>query len=317
MLAALTTLLLVSGVPAAADPPDKPGGYLEYDAATNTWKQIPAPEPGTAEGDLAIAEYYLKQERYAKARRAFQRWFKNYGEHHDNWREAAVGYGQALLGGREYYKAHKALRPVMLEFGTDELTLTAAELETRIAEVFLGGTRRKWLGMRILPAQDLGISILDDIATQFPGTEVGERAWLIKADYYFDRGDFDLAEDEYGHMLAGYPRSYNVRRARLRRAQAALAQFPGTPFDDAPLVEAEERFQRFQIDFPEDAQANNVSLILEDIRNRRAQKEFEIGQYYRKVKHYPAARFYFEAVVNEWGGTVASRQAEAALQEIP
>ena len=59
-----------------------------------------------------------------------------------------------------------------------------------------------------------------------------------------------------------------------------------------------------------------MDLILEDIRNRRAQKEFEIGQYYAKVGQDRASAFYYRSVIDNWPGTVAATQATAVLAQM-
>ena len=90
-------------------------------------------------------------------------------------------------------------------------------MEFVIAEVFLSGTKRKWLGMRIRDGEELGIKILDDIAFNYPDTDLAEKALKTKADHYFQRGDFDLAEDEYASLITSFPRSQWLLEAKLRQ----------------------------------------------------------------------------------------------------
>ena len=56
-----------------------------------------------------------------------------------------------------------------------------------------------------------------------------------------------------------------------------------------------------------------MDLVLEDIRNRRAQKEFEIGEYYMKVGKEKAGTVYYRSVIKRWPDTSASTRAQAAL----
>ncbi len=311
----LTAALLPAAV-WADDPPRDRAEQLEFDPQTGQWIEIEPPEPGTPEGDLAIARRHLADGHTGRARKAFKKWLKNHGEAHALAREARLGLAAVELGDRNYYKAYGILDPLAAEFGTDDVTLQAVEMEFVVAEVFLSGTKRKWLGMRIRGSKDLGIKILDDITFNYPDTGLAEKALKTKADHYFQRGDFDLAEDEYASLITSFPRSQWLLAASLRRAQATLAQFPGTDFDDAALIEAEERFLRFRTEYPQAAQPHDVDLILEDIRNRRAQKEFEIGQYYAKVGQDRASAFYYRSVIDNWPGTVAATQAIAVLAQM-
>ena len=297
----------------AGDPPPQRVEQLEFDPGNEQWIEIPPPQPGTPEGDLAIASRRLAEEEIGKARKAFKKWFKDYGEGHLLARQAKLGLAEVELADENYYKAHKILEILRTESGPDEIALQAADWEFVVAEVFLSGKNRKLLGMRLLRARDLGVRILDDIFADYPDTDLAESALKTKADYYFKRGDFDLAEDEYSLLIARFPRSRWLLWAYLRSAQAALARFPGTQFDDASLVEAEERFLRFRSEFPQGAEHHDVDLLLEDIRNTRGQKELETGQYYARVGQPAAAAFYFRSVIDNWPGTVAASRAEAAL----
>ncbi len=314
---ALPAVVLYSGVlVATGEPPADRAEQLEFDPQTGRWVEIEPPEPGTPEGDLAIARRHLADGSVGKARRGFKRWLTNYGEGHVLGRDARLGLAAAEIAGRKYHKAHTILEPLAAEFGTDEITIQAVEMEFVIAEVFLSGTRRKWLGMRILAAEELGIKILDNISANYPETDLAEKALKTKADYYYQRGDFARAEDEYAYLISSFPRSQWLLEANLYRAQATLARFPGTEFDDGALIEAEERFLRFRSEFPQAVAPHDVDLILEDIRNRRAAKEFEIGQYYVKVGKVQAGVFYYRSVIDNWPGTLADTRAQAALAEM-
>ncbi len=302
----------VSNAPAVGPPIERPE-QLEFDPRTGQWREVEPPEPGTPEGDLALARSRLAHGDQRAARRAFKKWLKAHGVGHGLAREAELGSAETYLANRRYYKAHKILEPLAAEFGTDDTTIRVIELEFVIAEVFLSGTKRRWLGMRMLPAEELGIKILDGITANYPDTDLAEKALKTKADYYYRRGDFDLAEDEYARLISTFPRSQWLLQANLRRAQATLAQFPGTKFDGAALIESEERFSRFRNDFPQAVGVHDVDLVLEDIRNRRAQKEFEIGEYYMKVGKEKAGTFYYRSVIKRWPDTSASTRAQAAL----
>lgn len=312
----LAVALCLSALPTQADePPGDRAEVLEFDPKTGKWVEIEPPQPGTPAGDLAIARRYLTDGRAWRSRRALKKWFKVHGEDHTLAREARLQLAATRLADRKYYQAHKIAASIAAEFGTDDITIQAVEMDFVVAEVFLSGTKRKWAGMRIAPARDLGIKILDNIVANYPDTGLALKALKTKADYYYRRGDFDLAEDEYNQLVFMFPRSQWLLEATLRRAQATLAQYGGTKFDDAALIEAEERFLMFRDSFPRAVGTHDIDLTLEDIRNTRAQKEYSIGEYYERVGQADAAVFYFRSVMENWPGTVAATRAQVALSE--
>ncbi len=331
-IAVLLLMFVIGPLVVVTDGEDSPrtrAEQMEYDPQTGQWREIPPPVPGTPEGDLAIARRLLAdasdyltsgqpslaKKAFHQARSSLTKWLKDYGSGHALSRAASLSLAAAEVGCGRYYEAHLILKDLIAEVGTDEVTQQAAAMDFLVAERFLSGTKRWWLGFIPLPEQDLGVEMLDKIGGDFPGTSIGENALKTKADYYYDGGEFDLAEDEYGRLIQEYPRSRYLLLSSFRRAQSAMAQFPGTKYDEAPLVESEERFLQFRQQFPDAAEQQQVNVILEEIRSTRAQKEFEIGQYYARVHRPGASRFYYRSVMENWPGTLAATRAEHELQK--
>jgi outer membrane protein assembly factor BamD (BamD/ComL family) len=316
MTCALLALIFTVAKALAQDPP--PGtAQMEFDLRTGQWNEIPAPQPGTPEGELALIRGQLASSEYGRAVKSARRWLQHYGTSHALSREVRVCLAEGLLSQGDHYKAHEVCSEVLAQGSGDPSGASAAEMEFIIADAFLSGTRRKWMGMPLLSGQELAITILDGLSHLHNPPRIAEYALKRKGDYYFDRAEFDLADDEYAKLLAGFPASPYVPWLTLRRAQAALARFPGIRFDDAALVEAEERFLRYRQQYPARAEAENVDLILEDIRNTRAQKEYDIGLWYDKVGKPQAAQFYYRSVVDNWPGTLAASQAQGRIAGSP
>jgi outer membrane protein assembly factor BamD (BamD/ComL family) len=291
---------------------------LTYDPKTGEWLELPPAEPGTAEGDLEIARATLARADGGRdvrtARKLLQRWIKTYYDSPHNG-EALFYYADAEFQLGNFMKAYETYERILDDYGGTDLAQRSLRNELVVAEVFLSGRWRKvWGGMIRLPAQDEGLDILERLATnRAPGTPIGEMALKTKADYYYNRGEFSDAEQEYGRLAREYPRSRYVKLALLRSAQASFASFHGVRFDDGALVEAEERFEQFRKKYPRAAEEENVPLLLEQIRNSRAQKEYTIGQFYERTKHPSAAAYYYRSVMKYWPDTTWATLAESRL----
>ena len=99
----------------------------------------------------------------------------------------------------------------------------------------------------------------------------------------------------------------------MRAAQAALASFPGVHFDDAALIEAQERFSQFAKLYPALARQYDIAAIQEQIDVRRADKTYEIARFYDKTGKLGAARYYYRATVANWPDTPAAAQSQGRL----
>lgn len=313
--------VLLGGVLVLTDPlfaQDKPvhREKMEFDPAVGEWTEQRPPAPGTPEGDLRLARGDFAEGRFRDAGKRVKQWIKAYGEGDPLYPQVALLRAEIEISRKNYFKAHEQLLDFKARYSGTAYAPRAVELQFVIAEVFLSGKRRKWLGLRLLKADDVAIEILDGIAMDNPETLVAEQAIKTKADYYFNKSEFLLAEMEYATLVKDHPRSRYVRYAMRRSADAALAGYGGIDFDDAPLVEAEERYRDYLAAYPGGAEQEGIGLVLDQIRAQRAAKELDIGRYYERTGHNGAAAFYYRSTIANWPDTIAATRAQDRLNRI-
>ncbi len=325
--ASTVVLLLLTSIVAtafAAENTNADRNRLIFDPKTNDWIDVPAPEPGTENGDLDIARALLAERKYVQARKAFREWFKRYPD--SPRRPEALFYAAdvetyAANEGKpnDLWQAHEWYEEILNGWAGTEWAERALRRELVVAELFLfkGQKRKIWKGFLRVSATEEALEILDRIVVdRAPGTLLAEQALLMQANYHFDHGEFDEAEKAYARLSRDYPRGKYVRLALERSADSALASFAGIEFDDAPLLEAEERYRQFEDRFPKAAQEDDVPATLANIRNRRAEKEYSIAEYYLRAKHPQAALYYFKSVAANWPDTVWAEKARLKLEAL-
>jgi outer membrane protein assembly factor BamD (BamD/ComL family) len=287
---------------------------LTYDAERKEWFERPPPPPGTPEGDLHVIRQMTREGRYAEALKLMKRFSKTHGAGHELQPDLLLAQAEAMIGAGDYDEAHEILRGFLAEYSGIAQTSEALRMEFIIAEAYLSGAKRKLWGMRILSGEDTALRILDELSTDHPESRVAEFAVKKKADYYFDTGQHRLAEDEYARLLRDYPRSQYYRFAWRRSAEAALASFGGVEYDEAALIEAEERYREYDSRFPTEAAHEDVDLILDRIHELRGEKEYSIGDYYERTAHLSSAVYHYRAVREHYPDTIAARKATQRLE---
>lgn len=311
--AAVAVALLVGwGHPVAGQQPRTRS--LTYDSESKKWIESPPPPPGTAEGDLHRIRVLNKDKKFRAAMKAVKEFIKDYGTRDANYPAVLIAKAESLIGREDYYKAHRELQSFLDQFGGMGLTTEALRLEFVIAETYLTGVKRKLWGLRWLSGEDVALEILDMISAEYPESRIAEYAVKTKADYLFAKGDHAIAELEYARLMREYPRSRYDQFALRRSAEAALASFGGVEYDEAALIEAEERYRDYQSRYPGAAERDNVALILRTIRERRAQKTLTVADYYERTDHVTSAIFYYRIVSQEWPDTTAATKASARLE---
>jgi len=262
---------------------------------------------------LHIVRTEIAAEKYRQALRGARAFIKTYGNQDPLYPDALLLKAESLVGLRNFDAAHKVLQEFLNQFSGAASTSEALRLEFVIAENYLRGVKRRFLGIPLLSGTDRAYEILDDVAASFPDGQLAELALKTKGDHLFGVGEPSLAELEYARILRDYPRSRYHQYSLRRAADSALASFAGVDFDEAPLIEAAERFTDYRVRYPSAADREGVGLILNTIRERRAEKEFSIGAYYEKTRHPGSAIYYYRMVVQEWPDTVAAGKAAARL----
>jgi outer membrane protein assembly factor BamD (BamD/ComL family) len=282
------------------------------DPETGEWMDE-APQPEAAPVDeLDEARSLLAQGEARKARKLLKDWVKNNPDH-ERYLEGMFLLGEAYFELGDYYAAYERYEIVVGEAVRD-LFYKALRREMDAAQAFLSGEKRiVWKILR-LPAYDDGVEILDRVWERVPGTRMGEEALRLKADHFFNRGEMDLAQDEYVNLTREYPAGRFIQLAMLRSAEAAEAAFPGIRFEDRALVEAEERYRQVVAAFPPYAERERVPERLEGIRQLRAEKDLDVAKWYDHTGRAGAAEFYYRVILKDWPDSLAASEARNRLR---
>lgn len=282
------------------------------DPDKDEWREQAPEPPGTPAGDLELARSHLARGEPRKARKLLKQWLAANPDQ-ERYAEAMFLSGESYFEMKDFYKAYEQYEYVV-ENASGELFQKGVRKEMDVARAFLAGQKRiVWKILR-LPAYDDGVEILGRVWERMPGTRLGEEALRLKADYYFNSGDVDLAQDQYALLAREYPNGRYTALAMLRSAVAAQAAFPGVKFTDGALLNAEERYRQFQKAFPQYAEREKVDERLEGIRQQRADKDLDIAKWYERTSQKGAAAYYYRLVLKDWPNTLAAGEAARRLR---
>lgn len=280
------------------------------------WQQQTVADPETPDGQLQAIRKALAEEEAGKALKLAKKWIKKHPA--DPLLPAAhLLKGDALFAQKEYFKALFDYEMVIRAYPASKQFAIAIGREYEIARLFAGGLKRRWLGMRVLSASGEAEEIFIRIQERLPGSELGEKASLALGDLYFGRGEMSSATLAYDMFLENYPRSSHRERAMLRLIEASLATFAGPSFDPTGLLEAAQRIEQFQKEFPAAAERLGAAGLLVRIDELLASKQVELAQWYERRGERVSAIYLCQRVLKEHPGTAAAQVAErrlAALQ---
>lgn len=324
-LAVLISAVLLAPTSIFAQINDTYRERLEYDVKTGEWVEIPAPVPGTAGGDLAIARALLAQGEFKDARDAFKDWFKAYPD--SDFRRDALFYSaeteimaeDADPKSGDLMQAYNWLEEILEAWPGSDLADRAVRREIIIAEMLLFKDRKQrvWKGTFWLGAEDEALAMLSKVADTWAiGTPVAEQALRLKADYHYQNGQFDEAELTYARLMRDFPRGRYRKISLLRSGQSALARFPGVEFDDADLLEAEVYLRDFQTQYPQESDAYRVPQTLTRIQDSLAEKDYHVAEFYERTSKLDAAAYYYRHIMESWPDSTWAAQSQERLAAI-
>jgi len=276
------------------------------------WQQQTFADPATPEGQLQTIRKTLAEDKAGKALKLAKKWIKQ-NPKHTLLPEAHLLRGDALVAKRLYFKALFDYELVIRGYPDRPQYVTAIEREYEIARLFSSGVKRRWLGTRILSASGEAEEIFIRIQERMPGSEVGEKASLALGDHYFGRGEMGMATTAYDLFLENYPRSVHRERAMERLIWAGLATFKGPNFDPTGLLDAAQRIEQFQKEYPASAQRLGTAQMLTRIGEQLASKDLNLARWYEKRGKRVSAAFMYRRILNEHPATAAARTAEQRL----
>jgi len=303
-------VVLIWVVPEATGRGDR---YI-FDDQTQQW--VPAEQAEKKpEGAVGYAQELINKGKHRKAEKVLKGYIESNEDASDRAAAMLMYADCAFMRGR-YYKAHERYQRVIDQYpGTDEFAM-ALRRELDIARAWLDGTKRRVLAVFRVEACDEAIDVLGQIEELGVGHRIAEVALVVKADYYFRTGEFELAELHYRRLAKDMQSQRYMKMAMFRSASSALGRFPGIWFDDTGLLEAEQLYSEYLDRFPEDARKDDVQAMLKNIAEKRAEKEYQIGRFYVRIDRPEAAARYFRYVVETWPDTLWAQLSGSQIQSL-
>jgi len=290
-------------------------GQTTYELGGQGFRPTESPAAGTPGAELAAVRAALADGEPNRARKLATRWIEAHPDH-PRAAEAYLLRGDAKAMDRDYYKSLFDYEIVARGYPASNAFFTALEREFEIAQYFAQGNRRKWLGMRFVPAAGEAEELLIRIQERAPGSKLAERAGKALGDFYFRRGEMLLAAEAYGIFADNYPSSQWAAYAARRRIDANLGRFKGPRFDATGLLEAERQLIDFQDDFPADAERHGARELLVRIDESLARKSLAAAEYYDGQNMTVSAVYMYTRVVTDHPDSAAAKNALIALERL-
>lgn len=201
----------------------------EFKLEGSAWVPGRVPTPGSDEAIIADARRDLARGEFLSAQNTLDQWLDIHEHESDNaWLPTAyLLRGDALLARGREEMALADYEEVVEKHPDSDCFPVALEREHDVALKYLGGLRRKVLGLRIDTGVPLAEDILVRVGERLPRSRLAERSLLALADFYYSSRDLSMSIEAYDTFLVLYGPTWwqgkqQSARAALDTASGAL-----------------------------------------------------------------------------------------------
>jgi len=134
--------------------------------------------------------------------------------------------------------------------------------------------------------------------------------------YLTEEGLMQEARDAFEKTLNDYPDSEWAKAARYQIALADAKRSAGAGYDQKITQSAIAEFQEFVREYPDAQLSAEARQHITDLRNKEAENNFLIAEFYERQKKYKAAKIYYLQIADDYKDTPWAGKALKAAQEL-
>lgn len=219
-------------------------------------------------------------------------------------------------GEGDFYGAFKEYAKLIDNYPSYKRFLEIVEREYRIGNLYLAGEKSSIAGMKILPGKDKAIEVFQHIVRSAPYSSFAPRAQFNIGEAYRSIKRYAEAIPEYQRLVNTYPESELVIEASYQIAVCGFMRSQEAPYDQTNTNIAMGAMRDFLKNYAKSRRAPDVRSKLNALMSRKADKSFEIAQFYDKEGSDEAAIIYYQDVINEHPGSPLAIKAEKRIDEL-
>ena len=134
--------------------------------------------------------------------------------------------------------------------------------------------------------------------------------------YLLENGSFQEARDEFEKVMNDYPDSEWAKAAKYQIALSDSKRSTDAPYDQKITQSAVKEFKEFVEHYPDAELTEQAKDQIQGLRDKEAESNFHIAQFYEKNKEYDSARIYYQMIVDEFQNSRWTAQALNKIREL-
>ena len=275
---------------------------------------------GPADKVLAEGRLLYQQEEYGQAQDHFEG-VRKYHPKKAEAEEALLGIAQCELKTGDGENAFADFKRLIDDYPNTRHAVAIADGLFELGNEYFEGNIASFLFFSAARIQ--GVNVLEYMQIHYRHHRLADDALLRVALFHIGEREYGSAVETLRQLLADYPRSDLLLRARYELAGALLRQSRGPLYDLRTLHAARGRFRDFiaMVDQRGEAerykkevasaqkQIGTITLML-------AERQYEIGQFYERVDSPSAAMHHYRICTRDYPGSKFAELSAKRINEL-
>lgn len=280
---------------------------------TNKWINPKYAVKETPREQFEYAKGFYDAQDYPKAIEEFRKLIRHYPKAREA-AEAQYYTGLAQEAQEYFYAAFKSYQVVIEKYPFSDRGPEIIGRQYAIGTKLLEGQDQQNQFVNAVIGGDY--NIVDVYRTVIKNSPYGEFAAPSQYKiglYLLEKHLYQEARDELEKVVNDYPQSEWAQAAKYQIALSDAKRSAGPQYDQAVTKAAIEEFKKFTEHYPDAELSAKAREQVNGLREKEAENNFVIAQFYEKKRQYESARLYYETIVNDFSTT---SWAPKALEKI-
>ncbi len=302
------TLLTVSAGPAQA--------FWVWTPESNQWVNPKFAVKETPKEQLEFALEFYENKKYKEATREFKKLLKHYSRSAEA-PDAQFYVAKILEDENDLFEAHKEYQKVVDRYPFSERSAEIVEVQYNIAQKLLDGELKKSRLRDVFSGTDY--DIIEVFRTVIKNAPYGPLAAVSQYKiglYLMEKQLYPEARDEFEKVINDYPNSEWVKPAQYQIAVSDAKRSSRAEYDQKVTQAAVEEFKEFVEVYPDAELSQKAKSEIQKLRDKEAENNFSIAQFYEKQKKYKSAKIYYQIVVDEYPQSKWSSKSLTKIREL-
>ena len=170
------------------------------------------------------------------------------------------------------------------------------------------------------------LQLFEELVTVFRGTLKAEDTYYYYCMCYYLTGDFTMAAYHFNNFSQTFPNSTKAEEALFLNAYCYYLDSPVSSLDQKNTLDAIRQFQLFINRFPKSEKVAESNVLIDELRAKLEQKDFNNAMLYFKREQYKSAMLAFQNVIKSYPATTYKEEClyyvlvssfEYAVKSIP